>query len=381
MAPELVLPFVNPQELVLHRLAVIGRPQACRAAVLAVPAMIELVGDDVAVVVLGLPFDEALRIERTFVRALMLEPDPAELVGQGDEEIVVIEVEGAVHGVGFFDQLLERCEMLGREFELLRLVGDGVELDVVAEIPLAGVLAGEDGRIDQLLVIDLRPGHGVALALLPVERSEYLPAGREGHGRLDGNLPHEIARRIEADGVPLQVEHLRGHHDAPLALLQRRSVDEPGGDFLRARGNGHVEGVSLDRIAVPDQFLAAGQEMDVRDQVHRAARAVMPRKPFGQLQDQIGLPGGDRDGLGHAEQAALHVGRIDVQLDRAWIGHVAGGGNVADGRNRLGRRARHLADGGGGGHGYEQRSEEGCEPGRKLHGQRLCRVPSRSATP
>ncbi len=66
VAPELVLPFVDPQQAVLHRRAVIGRPQIGRAAVLAVPAVVELVSDDVSLPVLGLPLDEAFRHRASF---------------------------------------------------------------------------------------------------------------------------------------------------------------------------------------------------------------------------------------------------------------------------------------------------------------------------
>ncbi len=43
-APELGLAFIDPQEVALHRLAVVGRPESGRPAELAVPAMRELMG-------------------------------------------------------------------------------------------------------------------------------------------------------------------------------------------------------------------------------------------------------------------------------------------------------------------------------------------------
>src|SRR5690606_28136432 len=121
-------------------------------------------------------------------RALVLEADPAEPVGQRKQEGVAVEMAWAEYRKRFLDQLAERDEVLGLRREQPRLVGDDADAHRVAEIPLVGVGPGEDRRIDQRLVVDGVPGHPVALLPLPVERGEHGPALREGYRRRHPDL-------------------------------------------------------------------------------------------------------------------------------------------------------------------------------------------------
>ncbi len=56
----------------------------------------------------------------------------------------MVEVERAVHGIAFLDQLPEAGEARRRQGKVLRIVGDRVELDVMPNVELARVTAGQD---------------------------------------------------------------------------------------------------------------------------------------------------------------------------------------------------------------------------------------------
>ena len=49
-----------------------------------------------------------------------------------------------------------------------------------------------------------------------------LPAFGQPHARLDRDLPREIAGGIERHRVPLQIQHVRRHHHAAFAGVDRR---------------------------------------------------------------------------------------------------------------------------------------------------------------
>src|SRR3546814_6909169 len=87
-APELRLPLIDPQQIILHRHVEIGRPQQVGTAELAVPAMGEFMRQQVAVQqrLTIAPFLEIARLDLIFRRTMMLQPDAAHLVGDRSEE-------------------------------------------------------------------------------------------------------------------------------------------------------------------------------------------------------------------------------------------------------------------------------------------------------
>ena len=254
----------------------------------------------------------------------MLEPDPAEPLGQREQEVVVIERARTEQRQRFVDQFLVRSDVLGLGVEQARLVSDDVELHRVPEVPHPRMRAGEHGGVDQRLVIDRRPGHAVPRPALPVERGEDLPSLGERHGRRDLDLPHVMPGRIEAYRLPLQIEHFGRHRDAPLAGLQRAGMDEACGHFACAGGDGHPEGIDFDRIARPFGGPPVDFEAQVGEQVELPAWRVLARQPLGQQQHQLVRARRHRDGLLHAIDAADEIGRIDVQRHRAGERYVPG---------------------------------------------------------
>ncbi len=81
-------------------------------------------------------------------------------VGQREEEFVTVEMAAAERQHGLVDQGAVGGDVLGLGFELIGPVGDDIERDVVAEIPVFEMKPGEDRRIDQRLVVGLGPGRG-----------------------------------------------------------------------------------------------------------------------------------------------------------------------------------------------------------------------------
>ena len=90
VAPELRLALVDPQQAVLHRHAIVGGPQVRTATELAVPAVRILVRQQVAVAQFVVPLGEIAAPDAVFGAAMMLQPDAAQVVGDGEQEIVMV---------------------------------------------------------------------------------------------------------------------------------------------------------------------------------------------------------------------------------------------------------------------------------------------------
>ena len=61
--------------------------------------------------------------------AMMFQTDAAHLVGQGEEELIVVEVTGAEQAVGLLDHVLVELQLLFGGGETLLLVGEEVQVD------------------------------------------------------------------------------------------------------------------------------------------------------------------------------------------------------------------------------------------------------------
>jgi hypothetical protein len=108
-------------------------------------------------------------------------------------------------------------------------------------------------------------------------------------------------------------------------------------DVERLRARRHVDmiGEHVDRIARPVDLLAVAHDVQVDDLVELAARRMRAGQPFREEQDHMARLG-DREGLLGREDAALRVGRVDVERHRARIGNVA---RIRDGVH-IGHRLR-----------------------------------------
>ena len=366
IAPELRPPLVDPEQAVAHRHVVIGRPQVRRAAVLAVPAMGELVGQEVASRRARIPVGEIVARVAVLGRAQMLEPDPAELVGQRDEIFVLVEMDRAEQ----FDFLLGGAavdgDLLGSRGEVARFVGKQVEVDVLGQ-PLAPVIApGEDRGVDQGLVGHGAIGQAVAGSGGDVERGRRAPAGGIGDDRLDRDSAGEIAGRVERHLLPLQVQHVGGHRHPALAGIGRREMLEFDAQRSGALGHVDVEGVDVGGIAPPLDGAAVGGDPKAGDRVDRSARSVIARKPFRIEQGQRPRSG-DGDRFDDPVDAAAGVAGVDLEAQGTGIRHVARRGHGGFHRQRLGNCRADLGEGGHGdaGGGGEQDETHGADSERR----------------
>ena len=260
----------------------------------------------------------------------MLEPDSADLVRHCEQQLVVIEVVGPERQPRFGDHVAVKTDLFWRCGKLGRLVRHDIERHPLAQVPLAKIGPGEDRRIDQCFVVRLGPAPACAALREAIKRGRGGPALWQFDRGLDPDLADVMPGRIEAHLLPLQVEHRRGHGDPPLGGLQRRGVDELGGDLAGAGGERDVEGIGLDRIALPFERLAARLEGHCDQFRQSPARAVGAGQPLREQQRQFGGARRDRDRLGHAVHSARHVGRVDIERQRsAGIGHVHRIGHIA----------------------------------------------------
>lgn len=284
----------------------------------------------------------------------MFEPDSAHHVGDRQQEFVGVVMLRAVDLDRLLDELLVRIDLFGCRGQFCGIVGIDVEIDARAERPLLVIAPRQHGRVDQDFVIGLLIAVGRAGRLRRQARRRG-PADRVFHGRLYRNLPGEIARRIEAHRIPLQSQHVGRHHYR--TLVTGSGGEELQIDVERLGTGGHVdvEGVDIDRVARPRQFLAARANVQPGQLVELARRRMVAGQPFREEQHHMAC-GNAADRLARREDAAACVGRIDVERDRAGKADVLCGGDRVDiwHRLRLGIFRQHR-----GGGGEQQGSERG----------------------
>ena len=351
IAPELRLPLIDPQKRSAHRRAEIGRPQVRAAPELAIPAMGIFVRQQVAAARPFVPFREIARRHAVLGAAVMLQPDPAEPVGDREQEVVMVVMLRSEGLDRLIDQLLVRVDLRRRGDQLARIVGEDVERHLVAQRDHPAVAPGEHRRIDQHLVIGLFVGPGVAARAgrLATQRARRRPARRPSHVHPHRDATREPSGRIEADRIRLEADHRRGDGDAALILLGRGEELEFHIKLRRALRNVDMESEDIDRIARPWHRLAARADHQTGDLLDLGARRMRAGEPFREKQRE-GAGLGDGNGLLHAQDAAHRVGRIDVHHHRAGgIGLVARLRDRVDEGDRLRRgiAGGNLGQGGG----------------------------------
>src|SRR3546814_14724306 len=100
------------------------------------------------------PFLEIARLDLIFRRTMMLQPDAAHLVGDGEQEVIMVEMIGAEQRARLIDQLLVLRDLVRLGVQLVRIVGDDVERHIMAEIDRLEMEARENRRILQRLIIN-----------------------------------------------------------------------------------------------------------------------------------------------------------------------------------------------------------------------------------
>ncbi len=291
LAPELGLALIDPQQLVLERQVVVGDVLTGRAAIFAVPGVGVFVAQQVAVAELGLPVGEEPGIDAVLGRAVMLQPDAAQPVGHGEQEIVVVVVARAVQAVGLIDQIAQDFDLgFGRGNVAVGAVGDDVQADrrtaAGIEVDLAIVFAREHGAVDQDVERDGLEGGDGAGGGLRAPGSAVLPALGQGDTGLHGDVPVEATGGVEQHLLPLDVQHLGSHGDPALVTRGWRQVLEVGDQFSGTGRDDDVEGPGLKRVADPFDALAVCREDQAAQLRDRAGRAVVARKPLREEQGE-----------------------------------------------------------------------------------------------
>jgi hypothetical protein len=140
--------------------------EARRTAVLAVPGVGELVGEQVGVPELMGVIGEALFAHAVVGGLAVLEALAAGGVAEREQEVVLVVVVRLVHRAGFTDEVIDLSESRGTDVNILGLVGDYVEevlgRDLGGKSVLLVVEAGIDGGVFELL--DGGGGEVVAVA-------------------------------------------------------------------------------------------------------------------------------------------------------------------------------------------------------------------------
>src|SRR3546814_6337850 len=126
IAPELCLPFVNPQQGIAHRRPEIGRPRVGAPAKLAVPAMNQFVRQQIARSRSVGTFGEVAGLYPVFAAAVMFQPDPAHFVGDSQKEFISVIMLRAEQIYGLLHQLAVRSEEHTSELQSLMRISYAV---------------------------------------------------------------------------------------------------------------------------------------------------------------------------------------------------------------------------------------------------------------
>ncbi len=186
--------------------------------------------EDVAVADLIFIIDERARIGGDFGASMMLEPDPAKLVRNRVEEIIMV-VMARAEGL---DRLLDHPAMLGdhrrRNRKLLGVMRETVERGAIAKIVAAIMKPRENRRILKRLIADFAEGDpvdpGGARRRDRTKRRRGFPSGGQGDACDHRDPPRVITRGIKRHRFKLQIEHFGSDDDAALARIDRRQKGE-----------------------------------------------------------------------------------------------------------------------------------------------------------
>ena len=258
--------FVDPEQVAFHRLLVVAGREARGAAVLAVPAMGELVRQQVAGRGGIGRVDKGSSGNAIVAGLMMLQAEVRHRIAERDQEVILAVVMALVERACLAHQAAEVLDMLRRQVEVLGPVGCHIEKMLRSHFGrqrnLLEVLAGEHGRIDQHLETDrVEAGGGdgsMALVAAFAEGRAELPCGWQSDRR---SYPYRRGIRafgINDHGVPTQHREVfvRGgsRGESGCAAVARKSI------LICSVGNlrdGQVEGVHLDLVALPLQPVVA----------------------------------------------------------------------------------------------------------------------------
>lgn len=229
------------------------------------------------------PLGEVVRRAAIFAGTVMFQADTAQLLGQRQQEFVMVEVTRAVQLVHLLHQRSVRLDLLGLGLQRFGFIGEHIEIDRLlagAQLHALVVLAGEHRRIDQVVEIDRLESHRVANTTIGFQCGGIAPTSRQRDAGLRLDVAREITGRVQRGSVPLQVEHLRGHHHPALVAGLRREEFELGGQLGSALRHVHLECIDIELVAFPWHDLAIDLDHQTGELVDRPGRRMIAGNPL-----------------------------------------------------------------------------------------------------
>ena len=264
----------------------------------------------------------------------------AHYIAERKKKIVVVVVMGVEKLLRFDHQVLVVLQLLRRDLEIGRLVGEEIEEHLVVrargEVNALEIDAGVERRVDQSIQRSRFEVNQVSILRSQLQRSREFPALRQPDGGIKQDASREVARRIKQHAVPGNVGEVG--RDTALLRVQRSQILEI--DFQRGYALRYVdvEGIHIHAIADPVDAFAVrrhGEPGHVRHRVRWGVRAGKPLRI-----EQRNFAALDRYRLMHIQHAIEDVGDIDAQRDGAGIRRVRRRGNGRRQRYRLRGRPR-----------------------------------------
>src|SRR5262249_47930922 len=157
------------------------------------PRMAELVGEQIADVRALVPFGEVAGNGPVLARLMVLEPDAAHLIGEREQELVVIVMMRTVELVRLLHHRTMRVELLRFQLEHVRSVRDDVQMDGNLsgriEVETLQIPAREHRRVDERLERDRLERREARLRGGGFERGPELPPLGQPYAGFDFDLP------------------------------------------------------------------------------------------------------------------------------------------------------------------------------------------------
>ena len=143
--------FIDPKEIILHGLLVVGSGEVGGTAVFAVPRMYVLVGKQAGGEEALLGIDESALAAAAVVGFVMLEAKVRDVIAEAVEEMVVAEMLRAEELLGLVGEALVVIEEFGRGIERGGAVGGKIDFlgRIVAQGNTRKYSPGNHGRIDE----------------------------------------------------------------------------------------------------------------------------------------------------------------------------------------------------------------------------------------
>src|SRR5579863_4343797 len=290
--------FVNPQQVVLHGLLVVGGGEAGWAAILSVPGVRVFVRQQAGGKFARSVVDEGAFIHAAVVGFVMLEAEVRDVIAQRVEEVIVTIMMRAKKLLRLVDEISVMIPNFLRSVERGGAVGGDIHFRgrVLRQRNDLEIFTGNDGRIDQR-----RQRDGVEVNLVGAlvgnrKRGAEFPAlgklQRSGVVDLVG-LP---ALGIKQNLVPTDDGELGsggGSGGESTFKGGGREEVEFGIDLAHAGGDFHMDGVAVEQVAAPFERGAVGLEKQSGEIDDGAVRSVLAGDPFGIVEGEVAGSGGN----------------------------------------------------------------------------------------